>query len=421
VDPLTNTRVIEAEWSEADALPFPLGVSALVIDGAGRPTVIEPSVARANVVLADHGVTIRNAPLVPPSAPATGPYRPTLSHGELTFQGPRNDASAASAMQYEVHDARPVIVVNGDGGAWTSQSDLLGSDAFSRDFVVEVQTDGVAHLRFGDGIAGRTPAPGASFTASYRLGSGTRGNVGAEAIGGIVWPGRGISRVRNPIEATGGRDPEALEQVRQFAPQAFRTQERAVTESDYAAMAERNPEVQHAAANFRWTGSWYTAFVTVDRQGGGVVDPAFTSAIAQQLERYRMAGYDVAVRSPVFVSLDLALTVCVKPGYFRSDVRQALLAVFGSQDLADGTRGFFHPDNFTFGQSLYLSQIYRAAMQVDGVASVDVTRFQRWGKESNHELAKGVLTSAALEILQLASDPSFPENGRLALTVAGGL
>ena len=70
---------------------------------------------------------------------------------------------------------------------------------------------------------------------------------------------------------------------------------------------------------------------------------------------------------------------------------------------------------------MYLSQIYRAAMQVDGVASVDVTRFQRWGKASNHELAKGVMTAAALEILQLANDPSFPENGRLELTVAGGL
>ena len=95
--------------------------------------------------------------------------------------------------------------------------------------------------------------------------------------------------------------------------------------------------------------------------------------------------------------------------------------MFSSQDLPDGTRGFFHPDNFTFGQSLYLSQIYQAAMQVAGVASVNVTRFQRWGKEASHELDKGVLTSAPLEILQLANDPSFPENGKLELIVAGGL
>jgi len=58
---------------------------------------------------------------------------------------------------------------------------------------------------------------------------------------------------------------------------------------------------------------------------------------------------------------------------------------------------------------------------VPGVASVNVTRFQRWGKSANHELERGVLTVAPLEVLQLANDPSFPENGRLGLSVGGGL
>jgi hypothetical protein len=113
--------------------------------------------------------------------------------------------------------------------------------------------------------------------------------------------------------------------------------------------------------------------------------------------------------------------VCAKPGYFQSDVKQALLGVFSSRARPDGTPGFFHPDNFTFGQSLYLSQIYHAALQVSGVASVDVIRFKRWGKKARHELEKGVLTAASLEILQLANDPSFPENGKLDLRVVGGL
>ena len=38
-----------------------------------------------------------------------------------------------------------------------------------------------------------------------------------------------------------------------------------------------------------------------------------------------MAGYDVEVNSPVFVPLDLVLSVCVKSGYFRSDVKRSLL------------------------------------------------------------------------------------------------
>ena len=75
--------------------------------------------------------------------------------------------------------------------------------------------------------------------------------------------------------AQGGRDPEALEDVRQYAPQAFRRQERAVTAADYGMVSERHSEVQRAVATRRWTGSWYTMFVAVDRTGGRAIDPAF--------------------------------------------------------------------------------------------------------------------------------------------------
>ena len=69
----------------------------------------------------------------------------------------------------------------------------------------------------------------------------------------------------------GGTDFEDVEAARRDAPQAFRTQERAVTAADYAAAAERRADVQRAAATFRWTGSWHTVFVTADRVGGAAL------------------------------------------------------------------------------------------------------------------------------------------------------
>ena len=42
-----------------------------------------------------------------------------------------------------------------------------------------------------------------------------------------------------PLPSVGGTEPERLEEVRQYAPEAFRGQERAVTEDDYAAAAQR--------------------------------------------------------------------------------------------------------------------------------------------------------------------------------------
>ena len=212
-----------------------------------------------------------------------------------------------------------------------------------------------------------------------------------------------------------------MEEVRQFAPQAFRVQERAVTEADYAEVAQRHAEVQKAAATFRWTGSWYTVFVTIDRKGGLPVNEDFKHDIREHLGRYRIAGYDLEINSPVFVPLDILLMVCVKQGYFQGNVKKTLFEVFSRHDLANGQRGFFHPDNFTFGLPVYLSQVYQRATEVAGVASVEVKRFERWGKGPNNEKEDGFLKPAALEIIRLDNDPNFPENGKIDFQLYGGL
>jgi predicted phage baseplate assembly protein len=209
--------------------------------------------------------------------------------------------------------------------------------------------------------------------------------------------------------------------VRLYAPQAFRVQERAVTAADYAEVTQRHPEVQKAAATIRWTGSWYTVFITIDRKGGRPVDAQFEGEIRDFLERYRMAGNDLEVNAPIFVPLDLTLEVCAKPGYYRSDVKEALLEVFSNRDLTRGGRGFFHPDNWTFGMPVYLSRIYATAMGVAGVQSVEVITFQRYGMAPNKELDDMVLITGRLEIVRLDNDPNFPENGRLQLVMRGGL
>lgn len=423
LDPLTDVPIVEIEWAPADALPFPLCISTVARQGGVAQPVSDVSVARGNVVLADHGRTITAEPLVPASVPARGRYRPRLARAPLTYATAYvPEAPAAAATQIDPRRAEPAIEeLQGDGAVWNHRRDLLQSAKFAPHFVVEGESDGTAGLRFGDDVYGRRPTPGAAFTATYRVGNGRAGNVGAEALTRVVLAEPRITRVRNPLPAAGGADPESLEQVRLYAPQAFRVQERAVTEADYAHMAQRHDEVQKAAATFRWTGSWHTAFVTIDRRGGGGVDPEFETNMRRHLEPFRLAGYDLEIDGPVFVPLEIVLRVCVKPRYFRSDVKHALLEVYGSTLLADGRRGFFHPDNFTFGQEVYLSELYRVGMQVEGVDFIEVTKFQRWGKTANQELDNGVLNVGRLEVIRLDNDPNFPENGRLEFEMQGGL
>jgi len=178
--------------------------------------------------------------------------------------------------------------------------------------------------------------------------------------------------------------------------------------------------VQRAAATFRWTGSWHTVFVSVDRVAAQEVDGRFEADLRRHLEPFRMAGYDLEIDGPRHVALELELSVCVAPDHFRSDVRAALLETLSNRDLPGGGRGLFHPDAFTFGTRVYLSAIYAAAQAVAGVESVHVTKFHRLGAPDGRPLEDGYIELGRLEIARLDNDPNFPERGVLRLTLGGG-
>jgi hypothetical protein len=455
VDAPLDVTIIE--WHAEDALPFALCI--------GTRAFADAPIAEAwgNVVLADHGRSVQHnadrldaawqvpratlfaAPSAgsppacdpPPRVPLPPRFAPVLPEAPLSFgvdlaallaAAPDDEdrfTPAARLAQLAARDARPLITLASELGIdtddWTAQRDLVGSGADATDFVVEIDDQKRAHLRFGDDAHGRRPDEDTSFAASYRIGNGAAGNLGAGALAHVVsTDSAAFVGIANPLPAFGGSEPEDVEAARRDAPQAFRTQRRAVTADDYASAAEQRSEVQRAAASFRWTGSWHTVFVTADRTGGAAVDAPFERRLRRHLERLRMAGYDLEIDAPQFVALDIELHVCVAPEHFRAQVLAALREVLSAGVRNDGRLGLFHPDRFSFGEAVYLSPIVAAAQAVQGVESVQTLRFQRLAKSSPTSLANGVIPIGRLEVAQLADEANFRERGRLAIQIGGG-
>lgn len=449
-------EVTEIEWGAEDALPFPLCISSINEKTKGKEIIENVSIALGNIVMADHGQTLEereylgSVPVInifkaPEVAgdrciesqkiPKYPRFYPILSKQPMTQVAMSGridlktnerlvvdpEASASVAIQTNMNYVQPAMSVFDDGGnLWKPKRDLIFSEPKSMDFVVEVDDNGFACIRFGDGLYGERPKEGTKFFAIYRIGNGTQGNIGAETLKHIISNDSRIEEICNPMPARGGREPESINEVRQNAPFAFRTQERAVTTEDYEEVASRSIKIQKAAATLRWTGSWHTVFLTVDRTEGLEVDDNFKKEMIQHVERYRMAGHDLEVDGPRFVSLEIEMRVCVLPEYFRSDVKSALLQVFSNRVLHSGKRGVFHPDNFTFGQTVYLSQLYATAQSVAGVAWVEITKFQRKDFPGNGALDARKLELGRLEIARLDNDPNFPENGVFILNMDGG-
>jgi hypothetical protein len=445
--PLADTLpLVEVTWRKVDALAFPLCLSARLKDDT---RVHRVSVARGNIALADHGRAVRESYDFDPPLDGDRTFRLRLAEGPLTMQcQPAAEPEVFPPVRErpdltcDVRETHPAVALRTRRSgvitrSWLPVPDLLSSSEFKRHFVADVDNEGRAVLRFGDGEYGQRLLDADHIDVWYRVGNGRAGNIGADSLAHVVvpdpvpasWPA--IVALRNPLPAQGGVDAELIEQVRQYAPAAFRARQfRAVTEQDYKDAALAIPGVAGAVASFRWTGSWYTVFVGIDpadpesvltnARGVTRLEPKLKQLVLDSLTRYRLAGYDLEIRSARYVPLDVAIQICAKPGYFRGDVAHAVSLALGAGVRRGGQPGLFDPVNFTFGQSVYLSRIYAAVENVAGVESATVTLFKRHGRDAAGELENGSLPIGAWEIARLDNDPSSMENGTLTLTAGGG-
>jgi predicted phage baseplate assembly protein len=330
---------------------------------------------------------------------------------------PDDPALAGPASALGTPDPRAALpAVRLDEGTWTPRRDLLGEGPRSAAFVGELGDDGRLTLRFGDGLHGRAPAPGSTVRASYRIGNGTAGNVGAEAIAHLVLAegidAGGVEQVRNPMPAAGGTDPEPVAAVRTMAPLALhRTRLRAVTAADYAELAARVPGVQRAAATLRFVAGSAEVHVAIDPFGADAPGDRLIDTVTAALEPYRRIGHDVVAGPADLVPLAVEVTVCLADGYPRGQVTEAVAATLLQ---------LFRPDAVSFGEPVRASRLVAAAVAVPGVVSAEVTGLRRLFGTDDGEAEAGLLPLGPLQIAQLDNASDRPENGRLSIVVAGG-
>lgn len=379
---------------------------------------------------------VRTGPNDSPEAP-TPLYLHTLSQSPLAWLL-RSDTAGTQTMPH------PEIVLEQLGKGtlpeWSWLRSLLNAELFQNAFAIDPakyvkitdNSDGSASyeydgdegdtIRFGDGVFGEMPDQGAIFKVTFRVGGTAAGNVARDSILGLSTAALALAdSVTNPFAATDGADPETDAAVRRDAPQAFRaSQFRAVRREDYEKAAETLPWVQRAGTRFRWTGSWLTVFTSADPKDAQEIPITRHLELVNLLNRYRMAGYESYAPAPKYVSLDFRITVCACNDAYRGDTHEALLRTLSSRRFVDGTVGFFHPDNLTFGQPLERSVLEAAIEGSYGVCGVLSIQYRRRGFTSDFVEMPQTVFVGSFEILQVNNDPSKPEQGSLKIYVEGG-
>lgn len=413
-DPVPITRIA---WEQADALPCEFVVSSR-IDGILFKRMV---VVAGNIVVADSGQTVTETVTYGREQP-----EPLLKYAGLVFNEPFLKAGSplSEALQQSGVDTVPALRIKSlsDGLDWTVRPDLLSCTGFDRACVVEIDNEGRTQLRFGDGINGRRPGDGAEFQVTYRV-SPASASLGRDALFQVGTAEARILGVTNPLPSVDGPDPMSNEEIRLFAPESFQSQRRLVTAEDYERIAQSHPGVRAAVGVLRWTGSWDTAFVSIQRRDARAVTQTFCDELTAYLSRYQLMGRELAVRPPAYVPLRIVLVVRIEPGFFQATVQESLRAAFCAHRLPGGRTGFFYPGNFTFGQDVYWSQLLETAQHTEGVAWIDLTNgateFRRVGSFAN-QMDAGKISIGPLEVARLDNDPEQPQNGTIEFVMRGG-
>jgi predicted phage baseplate assembly protein len=300
---------------------------------------------------------------------------------------------------------RPVLldefaleVDEGDGfRPWNRVSDFAASTRTSPDYTLNPATGEIA---FGDGEHGKIPGrltgrnrPEEDLAnikvSKYRWGGGARGNVGAKKLTSLQNPIPYVDRVTNLRPTSGGQDEESVTDAKSRAPQAMRTQSRAVTAEDFEFLARQTPGAyigraralpQHSPnlgpirpgpqALVPNPGA-VTVVVVPDSLSARPVPSEETRArVTSWLDRHRLVTSEVYVVAPRYREVRISARVIVERDATSRQVaetlKQKLLAYF--HPLTGGCDG----TGWEFGAKIYFSDTYRIILETPGVARLDV-------------------------------------------------
>jgi predicted phage baseplate assembly protein len=331
--------------------PDPLRTTLFLISPLGAAYDRSSCRISANTALATHGETKKE---VLGSGDASRPFQTFgLQQSPLTYVPAATASGSASSLRVKVNDV-----------TWDEEPSLYGLGPKDRAYVVRIADDGAATIDFSDGETGaRLPTGRENVAATYRVGTGTDGNLKAGQLSLLVTRPLGVSRVSNPLPAAAGANPEGLEEARENAPRTVLTFERVVSLTDHEDFARAFAGVAKAQAAWLWDGEARMIFVTVAGIDGGDVDQITMQGLIGALVSAGDPHRALRVESFESLTFRLKAGVWLLPGYGWETVRSAGVAAlrhafsFGRRRLAEPVSS---------------SEVVATIQAVEGVLGVDL-------------------------------------------------
>ncbi len=284
---------------------------------------------------------------------------------------------------------------------WQYVSDFAHSDRYDRHFTLNMATGEVIFgpaVRQPDGTVrqyGRVPQAGSQIRFTrYRHGGGVQGNLPADSLQVLTTALAYISRVTNLKRASGGRDPENLEEVKARARRELRAQLRAVTAEDYEELAQKSTRaVERVKCNVphRSNGRLSPGMIEIlivpaafDALRAGdlsrlQVDEPLAQTVGDFLDNYRLLTTTLHIKEPNYLGVEVQADIVPfeysRPEAVRARVLDRLntficpLAIGQDPQEPNELMGTDWK-GWPFGRDLYLAEIFSLIQRIPGVKHV---------------------------------------------------
>jgi hypothetical protein len=324
----------------------------------------------ANVVSATHGQTVTNEVLGSTNTTRSS-YLYALKQKPLTYIASNTPSGIQSTLNVQVNQVH-----------WHQANSLQELSDTRRSYLLRQDSQGNTLIYFGTGEReANLPTGTEQLTATYRIGIGTMGNVAANSLTLLRNRPAGIQRVTNPLAASGGTDPDTMQQIGIRAPLQTRTMQRIISLNDYQIFTAMLDGVGKAQAKSAWIGRNHIIHITVAGNDGAAIDTdsafysellaAITSATTAQTHVVALDSFE-----PLYFQIEA--TLLIDPDYMDTQetiVTAATFALnttfcFANQDLA---------------QDIQAAQVIALLQNTTGVLAVTLQSF--YIRDSNHAVA----------------------------------
>jgi hypothetical protein len=288
------------------------------------------------------------------------------------------------------------------GKIWREVDDLQSCSSTEKVYMVKN-----SEIIFGDAKYGEVPSRYLDINVTYLSNEGSRGNIQK----GSSWECENIKRCQTPMEVSndydgyGGENEKSFEEVISSYGSSLTTPKRAVSLSDYEFLALNTPNTRLAkvkATADKETNHVSVIVVPLSQAKSPKVNDMTRTKVEEYLDSRRLLTTRVSVIDPKYKAVNISVKLFSKkhdPEILSLEIKNALDLYLHLLNGAKDANGW------SFGQSLYLSELYQIVSKIDGVDTIESLKINN-STSSLYETDKDtIITSGTHNITVKGIDP----------------